>query len=298
VRWLAAALGLAIFVVAAWAIMGQAASGAQPWSNELSDNFIFAKAIPFALGLGVVVGLLRGRSLRADRRADGAVRRYSPWTLWMHAVIATGVLLALPTGMWQYLGGILDVSAPIPLFWFYRFHYIGAAVILFAVAGFLTAWWFTGDRSLLVPRGQWAAHLRGLAYELPLPVGKALARFLRIDMRVPPPPRGRFPFYETAFSFPTWTFAIALITVTGLIKAVRYTYEVPGPVLYWASTLHVTAMVLITLKTLDHLRYTLARWPLVGAMFTGWLKAPPERAAERVAAAGRSPVGVGGEGDG
>jgi cytochrome b subunit of formate dehydrogenase len=298
VRWLLAGLGVVLAAVGLATILADASSGAQPWSSELSDNFVFAKAIPFTLGLGVVVGLLRGRSTRTERRADGSVRRYSTWTVVMHAVVAVGFLLALPTGAWQYLGGILDVSAPFPLFLVYRVHYIGAAVVLFAVVAFVTAWWYTGDRSLLVPRGAWPAHLRGLAYELPLPVGKALARVLRIDMRQRPPAAGRFTFYETAFSFPTWSFAIGLITITGLVKALRYVYPVPGPVLYWASTLHVAAMVLIALKTLDHLRYTIARWPLVHSMFTGWLRpdARPERAP--VAAARRSPVSVGGDSEG
>jgi cytochrome b subunit of formate dehydrogenase len=267
-------VGLAVAAAAAATILGQAASGAQPWSSELSDNAVFAKAIPFLVGLGIVVGLLRGRSTRMERRADGAVRRFAPWTVAMHAVIAAGFLLALPTGVWQYLGGILDVSLPVPLYLIYRVHYIGAGVVLFSVAAFLAAWWSSGDRGLLVPRGRWTEHLRGLAYELPRPVGLAVARVLRIDMRARPPSPGRFPFYETAFSFPTWAVAIALITVTGLVKALRYAYPVPGPVLFWASTLHVAAMVMIVLKVLDHLRYTFARWPLVVAMFTGWLRAP------------------------
>ncbi len=297
-RWLIAALGLVIAGAAAWTAYGQASSGAQPWSSELSDNFMLARLLPFALGLGVVTGLLHGRGARAEHRADGAVRRFSTWTVAMHAVISLGFLLALPTGVWQYLGGILLATLPIPLYWVYRVHYVGALVILFSVAAFVAAWWYTGDRSLLVPRGAWGAHLRGLAYELPLPAGKALARVLRIDLRVRPPAPERFTFYETAFSFPTWAFAIGLITVTGLIKALRYVYAVPGPVLWWSSTLHVAAMVLIALKTLEHLRYTLGRWPLVGAIFTGFLGPAAGSTHGRVAAPDSSPVGIGGQGDG
>ena len=47
-------------------------------------------------------------------------------------------------------------------------------------------------------------------------------------------------------------------------------------------------MVLNIAKALDHLRYTIARWPLMVAMTTGWLparRAGDERATERSASA-------------
>lgn len=294
-RWIVAAFAVAIAAFGAWAIAGQAASGAQPWSSELSDDLVLAKAVPFALALGVAAGLLRGRS-RAERRADGSVRRFARWTVLMHEVTAAGFLFALPTGVWQYLGGILDVPfpLPIPLYVFYRVHYAGALVILFAVAAFVTAWWWSGERGLLVPRGGWTAHLRGLADELGRPAGPALARILRLDLRPRPPASGPFTFYEKVVSFPTWTFAIGLITVTGLVKAMRYVFPVPGPVLYWSSALHVIAMVLIMLKTLDHLRYTLRDPGLLAAMATGWLPARGSRAAPTVSSAAPSAAGAGG----
>jgi len=291
IGWLLVLIGALAAAAGAWAVGGQAASGAQPWSDELSDNFIFAKLVLFAVGLGVAVGLLRGLSWTAgkaaERRPDGAIRRFSTATVIGHAILALGVLLALPTGAWQYLGGILDVTAPIPLFLFYRLHYVGATLILFASSSFVTYWWLAADRSLQVGRGQWAGHLRGLADELPRPLGDALARLLRIDLGRRPPEAGRFSFYEKVVSFPTWELAIALITLTGVVKAVRYVFPIPGPVLFWSSTLHVAAMVLILLKVLDHLRYTLGRWPLLAAMVTTWASegAPRPRRLGRLLAA-------------
>lgn len=274
IGWLVVLIGALAAAAGAAAVASQASSGAQPWSDELSDNFVFAKLVLFAIGLGVAVGLLRGLSRTAqgapDRRADGAVRRFSPGTAIGHAILALGLLLALPTGVWQYLGGILDVTAPIPLFLFYRVHYVGATLILFATAGFVTYWWVSGDRALAVPRGQWASHLRGLVDELPRPLGDALARVLRLDLGQRPPDPGRFSFYEKVVSFPTWELAIALITVTGVVKAVRYVFPIPGPILYWSSTLHVAAMVLILLKVLDHVRYTLGRRPLAVTLGSLW----------------------------
>ena len=299
-RWLVVLCGIGIAVAGALVIAGQAGSGAQPWDSELSDNFIFVKAIPFVLGLGVAVGLLRGRGAPPLRRPDGTVRRFTTGTVLGHWLITIGFVLALPTGMWQYLGGILDVRAPIDLFLFYRVHYIGGAIVLFSVAMFVTSWWLSGDRSLLPPRGAWRTHLVGAAQELPRAVGARAARLLRLDLgeRVPPPQR--FTYYETGLSFPTWAIALTLITVTGVIKAMRYIVPVPGPILYWSSTLHVAAMVLIVIKVLDHLRYTLPRWPMMVAIVKGWVSeagirrvltpsVPPSALGERPVAGAEAP---------
>ncbi len=263
---LASLLGLA-------AIGMRAFAGAQPWDGELSDNFIFAKSIPFTLAFGVLIGALRHTAAPASRRADGAVRRYSPGTAIGHWINALGFFLALISGSWQYLRGILEVDAPVPLYLFYRTHYVGATLILFSAANFLTYWALAREHPLLVPKGQWLRHLRGMAHELPSALGTLLSDVVGLDMKRTPPAVERFTYYEKALSFPVWLFVIALITVTGLIKAMRYVYPVPGGVLYWASGLHVAAMVLIAIKLLDHLRYVFARWPLLVSMCTTWISA-------------------------
>ena len=282
--------GLAILVAGAYVSFAQAGSGAQPWDPELSDNFVFMRVLPFVLGLGAVVGLFRAGGWKGTVRRGEEIRRFSLGTVIGHWIAAVGFLLALPTGLWQYLGGILDVHLDLPLYLIYRLHYIGAAIILFSVANFAAYWWSSGDRSLWPPRGEWRRHLAGFALEVPAPLGARLAAWLRLDLDTRPQAQ-RFTFYETAFSFPTWTFALALITVTGLLKAMRYIYPIPGPVLYWASTLHVAAMVLLTLKVLDHLRYTLARWPLMVAMARGWIsESALRRVLDTTARLGSGPV--------
>ena len=87
------------------------------------------------------------------------------------------------------------------------------------------------------------------------------------------PDPDEFTFYERTISFPTWELTIGLIILTGVIKAIRYIYPIPGDVLYWVSAVHVGAGVLLGMKFLDHLRYVLApsRWPLMVSMATGWL---------------------------
>jgi cytochrome b subunit of formate dehydrogenase len=298
ITWLLVVAGLVLTVVGVMMAVGRAGSGAQPWSNELSDNFVFIKALPFVLALGFAVGMLMARTYGPKVRSDGAVRRWSPGTVFGHWLLTLGFVLALPTGMWQYLGGILDVNLPIPIYLFYRVHYIGASIVLFAVAAFVSYLWMTGDRSLLVPRGQWARHLLGLAYELPPRIRGPYAKLLRIDLSQPRPPAGKFTFYEKVVEFPSWSIVLVLITITGLIKAARYVVPVPGLVLWLASTLHVAAMVVIVIKLLDHLRYTFPRWPLMASMATTWVRegSPPAQrqgAAER----GGSAAGVVGSGD-
>lgn len=246
----------------------------QPWSNELSDNFIFVRSLPIVLAIGVAYGLIAGwlyPSRASARRADGAVRRFSPATVLLHALITIGFVVALPTGLWQYLGGILDSAGPLPVYLYYRLHYIGASVVLVSIAAFLTYWWMTGDRSLLIPRRDIARHVRGFAQELPPVLRARFASLLRVDVRQNAGSPGRFTFYEKVFQFPGWTFALTLITVTGLVKLLRYTIPVPGGVLLTASTFHVAAMVLILILLLDHIRYYIARWPFMVAIATGWL---------------------------
>ena len=275
-------------------IVGQAGV-AQPWGNELDDNFIFVRALPAILATGVAYGLIGGWLYprgAAARRGDGAVRRFSPATVLLHLLITIGFVIALPTGLWQYMGGILDVQGPLPVFMYYRIHYIGAAIILASVAAFVTYWWMTGDRSLVVAPREWPRYLRGLATEVHPIVRRWMDRLLRIDTAQSAGSSGTFTFYEKTFMFPGWAVAITLITVTGLLKLLRYAIPIPGTVVFVVSTLHVTAMVMLILLTLDHLHYYFARWPLVVAIFTGWL--PPRRTAPRTAPSG-APAATGGD---
>jgi len=109
---------------------------------------------------------------------------------------------------------------------------------------------------------------------------------------------GKFTFYEKVVELPSWSILLALITVTGLIKAGRYLIPVPGVVLWLASTLHVAAMVAIVIKLLDHLRYTFPRWSLMGAITTTWMKEQaPARRQGASEPSGSSATGIAGGGD-
>jgi cytochrome b subunit of formate dehydrogenase len=270
-------VGVVVTLAGAAAIAAQALSGAQPWGLTLADNMIFAKSIPFTLGLGVVVGTVAGLAPgvgRVERRAsDGAVRRFGRLSLAMHWIAAVGFLLALATGFWQYLKGILDVESPVFMPYVYRVHYIGATLLLIAMSTMVTYWLVSGVRGLLPPKGQKIRHLRGLAHELPRALGGTLATLLGLNMRRAAPPVGQFTYYETTVSFPTWIVLLGLVTLTGVLKAMRYVYPISGDLLWWTSTIHVASMVLLAVKALDHLRYALApsRWSLMTAMVSGWI---------------------------
>src|SRR5437660_1747153 len=268
-------LGVVLLAVGLGVSYAEWASGSQPWGQLLGDNFLFARSLPFTIGLGIVFGFWRASGWRWSRveiRAS-SIRRFAPSTVVLHALAGVAVVALIATGGWQYLKGLLDAETPIYMGTVYRIHYIAASLLIFVSVAFLTDWLLRGERSLTLGKGQGIRGMRGLAHELPKPLGTTLAYLLGLDLRRAAPPTEEFTYYERAVSFPAWELTLGLIILTGVIKAVRYVYPIPGDVLYWVSAVHVGAGVLLGLKLLDHLRYVLApsRWPLMVAMATGWV---------------------------
>jgi cytochrome b subunit of formate dehydrogenase len=277
-RWAPLVVAGLAALVAIVLIGGQVFSGAQPWGMLLTDNFVLARSIPFSLGLGVAFGAFRalGRGSSGTQRRGDELRRFAPGTVAMHWLTAVAVLVGLATGVWQYLAGLLVMTTRVDMPLVYRVHYLAATVLLFAVAHFLTYWLMSdARRPLLVPKGQWSRHLRGMAHELPRPIGATVAAVLGLDRRRQPAPVGEFTYYQKTVSFPIWGVVLLLVVVTGVLKAMRYVYPIPGDLLWWVSAIHVGAMVALMVKLLDHVRYVLApsRWPLVVASVTGWIGA-------------------------
>jgi hypothetical protein len=270
------ALGVVLLLAGIAVSLMEWASGAQPWGQLLGDNFIFARTLPFSIGLGIVVGYWKASNARlgTERRgSDDAIRRFAKSTVWLHALAGASVVLLIATGGWQYLKGLLSAETPVYMGTVYRLHYFAASLLIFATVAFLTDWWLRGENGLIPAKGQTIRMLRGLAHELPKPFGTILAYGLGLDLRRPAPPTEQFTFYERLISFPLWELSIGLVMLTGIIKAMRYIYPIPGDVLYWVSAVHVGAGVLLSMKFLDHLRYLLApsRWPLMAAMASGWI---------------------------
>jgi cytochrome b subunit of formate dehydrogenase len=275
-RTVLVALGLVLLAVGVAVDLMVWSSGAQPWGQLLGDNFWFARTLPFTVGFGIAVGYWRATGWRwgTERRAsDGALRRFAPGTVRLHALAGLALVVLIATGGVQYLKGLLDIEMPIYMGTIYRVHFVAASLLIFVTAAFVTDWLMRGESALLAGKGQTIRNLRGLAHELPRPIGSALGYMLGLDMRRSAPPTDQFTYYERVVSFPTWELALGLIILTGVIKAMRYIYPIPGDLLYWVSAIHVGAGVLLGMKLLDHLRYVLApsRWPLMAAMATGWI---------------------------
>src|SRR5919202_6357828 len=267
-------LGVVLLAIGLGVSYAEWASGLQPWGQLLGDNFLFARSLPFTIGLGIVFGFWRASGWRwGTEIRRGAVRRFARGTVILHALAGVSLVVLIATGGWQYLKGLLDAESPIEMATVYRVHYLAASLLIFVTAAFVTDWLLRGERSLTLGKGHGVRGMRGLAHELPKPLGTTLAYLLGLDMRRPAPPTDEFTNYERAVSFPAWEVAIGLIIVPGVIKAMRYIYPIPGEVLYWVSAAHVGAGVLLGLKLLDHLRYVLApsRWPLMVSMATGWI---------------------------
>lgn len=274
IRTLLLVIGIVLLAVGFGVNLAQWNSGSQPWGQLLGDNFWFARTLPFSLALGVILGYWRAANWRGGTvRRPGAVRRFAPSTVLLHAVSGLALIALLATGGWQYLKGLLDAETPIYMGTVYRVHYIAATVLIIVCVTFVCDWLLRGENALGLPSGERIRAWRGLSHELPGATGRFLGYFLGFNMRRPAPATDQFTFYERAVSFPIWSLALGLIILTGVLKAMRYIYPIPGDVLYWASAIHVGAGVLLGLKLLDHVRYVLApsRWPLMAAMWTGWI---------------------------
>jgi hypothetical protein len=254
------------------------ASGNQPWGQLLGDNFWFARTLPFTIGLGVVVGYWKASAdpFETERRSDGAIRRFARGTIWLHAFAGIAVVALIFTGGWQYLKGLTDAESPIYMGTVYRIHYLAASLLIGTTAAFLTAWFMRGEHGLTPAKGQMLRAFRGLAHELPGFIGSTLGYLLGFNMKRAAPPTEQFSWYQRLIGFPWWELSIGLVLLTGIIKAMRYIYPIPGDLLYWTSAVHVGAGVLLAMKFLDHLRFVLApsRYPLMATMWNGWISQP------------------------
>ena len=267
-------LGVILFAVGLSASYLLWASGVQPWGQLLTDNFLFARSLPFTIALGIACGYWRATGWKfSTETREQRVRRFAPSTVWLHALAGLALVTLIATGGWQYLKGLEGVDSPIYMGTVYRIHFIAASALIFVTIVFVTDWLLRGEAGLRIGKGQFIRTMRGLAHELPKPLGTILGYTLGLDLRRASPPVQQFTFYERAVSFPTWELAIGLIILTGVIKALRYVYPIPGDLLYWVSAVHVGSGVLLGLKLLDHLRYVLApaRWPLMVSMASGWI---------------------------
>jgi cytochrome b subunit of formate dehydrogenase len=85
-----------------------------------------------------------------------------------------------------------------------------------------------------------------------------------------PHQHGKYLATEQTLSYPPWAILIGLITVTGLIKVLRYTIEIPGALVAVTTTVHDVTALIIGVMLVIHLLPLLlvpANWPLLLSMF-------------------------------
>src|SRR5918911_1917445 len=189
-------LGVVVLAVGLGVSYTEWASGTQPWGQLLGDNFLFARSLPFTIGLGIVFGFWRatGWHWGPEVRA-GAVRRFAPSTVILHALAGVSLLVLIGTGGWQYLKGLLDADSPIYMATVYRIHYVAASLLIFTTAAFVTDWLLRGENALTPGKGQGVRSMRGLAHELPGPLGSTLGYVLGLNLKRQPPATEEFTYY-------------------------------------------------------------------------------------------------------
>src|SRR5215831_7388590 len=150
-------------------------SGGQPWGHLLGDNFLFARSLPFTIGAGIAIGFWRASGWHwGPDQQNEKIRRFAPSTIVLHALAGVALLVLIGTGGWQYLKGLLAADSPIYMGTVYRIHYLAASLLIFVSVVFVTDWLLRGEKSLTVGKGQFIRVMRGLAHELPKPIGSII----------------------------------------------------------------------------------------------------------------------------
>lgn len=291
-RWPARALlGLAVLGASGAFAALAADTGAREWyrsrvggSSLYALGLSFARLLPFVVAAGAAFGLLfRSDSNRAAsaREGDDTVRRHELPEVVTHWINAAGIGLGLLTAamLLRWLRNPLSLNTT------YLLHYIGAGLTVGAVAHYVAYEAAGGGGRLLIRSwsdvrsalGEVIGYLgvfrdrRGVfGMQLAPAVRRPLQRVVRA-LRLAPGPAGKYLAAEKAVSLPIWSLLIAIIIVTGVIKAARYVYPVPGNVLRGATYLHDGSTIFFVAFLLIHAASTTLvprNWPLLRSMFT------------------------------
>lgn len=282
---------LALFILFSWLFLIGAA-GAQPPSQDgwppqttlFNDALFLARVVPFLIALGIMVGVVQARE--AARRGGDAilgdqVRRHDTGTIIAHWMNAFGLILGFVTGamILRWTGRAIELRMAFIL------HYVGAALALFALFNHLTRHGVSGGTGLIPKRlgvirdligelleytGLFGPEGAALRIRWPKAIRQPIARYARALLGYRPHEHGKYLATEQTLSYPPWAILIGLITVTGLIKVLRYIYEIPSNIVATATTIHDLTAVAIGVMLVIHLLPLLlvpANWPLLLSMF-------------------------------
>ena len=82
--WALLGVGLVLTLFAGVQVVGVVTGPGQPWSPLLRDNVVFASALPFLIGFGLLLGavhVLLADTPRVERRG-AAIRRFGSGRFW------------------------------------------------------------------------------------------------------------------------------------------------------------------------------------------------------------------------
>ncbi|GIW07634.1 MAG: hypothetical protein KatS3mg060_2439 [Dehalococcoidia bacterium] len=233
-------------------------------SEVYTLNVWFARAVPFILAAAIGFAVwqrLRGRS--RDFIIDGEVHRHDTTTVVSHWVNGLGMLVCLVTAAWfvRWFQRPFDVET------LYMLHFIGAALVLAAVAHHTTFQIVLGGRGLQ-PRlpedlpmaaaetlgyaGVYSKKRSVLGIGLPLSIRRPLQRFIVRRLGLAPGEEDKYLASERILSYAPWVVLIGTVVITGLVKAARYVVPVPDGVLRVSTFLHDGAIVWIVALLFIH----------------------------------------------
>lgn len=242
----------------------------------------FARLTPFLIAAGIALALLQRTSQRPHRtRLNGWLRRHERTEVITHWLNAAGIGLGLITAAWllKWFGDPFSLSTT------YVLHFVGAGLVLLAVAHHLT-YQLVGGGTGLLPRSWadvknaaaevigYAGVYRGLpgvfGIQLPLAVRRPIQRVLR-RYDLAPDPAGKYLATEKVISYAIWALLIGIVVLTGLVKTLNYLVRLPGWLLQAATFLHDGATIFIVVFLVIHvaaLALVPRNWPLLRSMFT------------------------------
>ncbi len=245
-----------------------------PTSVIFQVSNIGVKVLLLALFAGIAFGLLRRPFFRPrPQPSDASVQRHSGGNMWLHWLNAAALLLAIYTAaiFLRWIGNPLSLPTV------YVLHYTAAAIMLFSIGAVAmnALTYGTTSRHRLIPT---AADLREFGAEfagyLGLRGDQGFAGFFPSKRQHPPVPSSgdKYLATERVMSYPIWVVVVAVVVVTGLIKALRYIYPIPHSWLSIVTPVHDIAGYVVIAMFVFHAGAVLlirTNWPLLRSMFTG-----------------------------
>lgn len=252
-------------------------------STIYSLNEFFARAVPYVLAGAIGIALFqRLRGVTREKIEGDSVVRHDKSTVASHWLVAVGMILCV-------ISAILLVrwfGRPWPLESTYLLHFIGAALVLGTAVHHLV-YHGVGGGSGLIPRGtrdlkNGLAELFGYAgvfskqraffgFQLPLSLRRQAQSLVVRKWGIRPAEEDKYPSSEKVFSYAVWFALIAVLTITGTLKALRYIVPIPEDLLRFLTFLHDGSLIWVIVVFFAHVgavTFPPINWPLLKSMFT------------------------------